>query len=300
METRYEISNRRAVLASTAYAELRSLSSTSVYVDTHILIISPTIARNPRKILSLYDSKTNLVSVFTRGENSDDPAVKIRLSTRRLASTISRQFPSDVLFTVAACSSVEGSILAGVRPSHKSRSYFFFTPRYGPGKIGKNRVIWVESNGSLTGERTTTFSLKTQKKMGSGAVLQIHGIGKITDNDTVVQYADGNMVYNFREEFAENLQKIPKPFPPMLKCLMDFEHSLRTPGNNYLGPDSTYKAFPSYVKEVATSSLWSMLQLCSMLGEQGLLDIISMEIGQRINKLVKYGVEAVKKAMVGP
>ncbi|KAL0863127.1 hypothetical protein Bca101_042245 [Brassica carinata] len=261
---------------------------------------SPNNCKKPEKILSLYDSKTNLVSVFTRGENSDDPAVKIRLSTRRLASTISRQFPSDVLFTVAACSSVEGSILAGVRPSHKSRSYFFFTPRYGPGKIGKNRVIWVESNGSLTGERTTTFSLKTQKKMGSGAVLQIHGIGKITDNDTVVQYADGNMVYNFREEFAENLQKIPKPFPPMLKCLMDFEHSLRTPGNNYLGPDSTYKAFPSYVKEVATSSLWSMLQLCSMLGEQGLLDIISMEIGQRINKLVKYGVEAVKKAMVGP
>lgn len=124
IETRYEFFNRRAVLASISFAKIHALSDTSVFVDTHLLNIFPTIARNPRKILSFYDSETNVVYVFTRGGKFDDPTVKFRLFTYRLASTISRQFPVNVLSTVAACSSMERSFLAGVRPVHKSKSYF--------------------------------------------------------------------------------------------------------------------------------------------------------------------------------
>lgn len=46
--TRYEISNRGAALASTSFSKVHALSNTSVFFNTHLLNISPTIARNPR------------------------------------------------------------------------------------------------------------------------------------------------------------------------------------------------------------------------------------------------------------
>lgn len=159
-------------------------------VDTRMVNISSQVARNPRKLFTVFDPEMKITSVYTSPDDTFEEPMKIRLSTFSLGPTISRRFPDAGLITLATCLSAESAFLTGEIPPSNSRSYFFFEPKHPPAKITKNIVLWVESfsptqQDFIHGLRTTKCFVKKMTKMVSETVIKIYRVRKSEEDEDI-------------------------------------------------------------------------------------------------------------------
>lgn len=289
MANRYQISSQSAILASTILANIHVQSEKSIIVEMRVINISPQVGRNPRKIFTMFDSETKTISIYTsRHENSDEPAIKIRLSTSRLAPSISRQFPDAGLLTLAVCSSAETAFLAGNNPPDISSTYFFFHPRHPAEKVSKNRVVWLESfaqteQDSVSGLRTTKCFVKIIERMVSGTFLNIDRVKKIEKEevpDSVVDYVNGGIVFKVRQTFADILDRLPQPFSQVIQDSIYNKHYL-------------CEQFVNRLKGKPSEFLWSMIQWSACFGDEDVMGMISVELASRVNNQIRNGIDAV-------